>query len=426
MFLRKDFYRLSFPADASTHQRITWKNKYQQQLLDDVGIPSRNPIALRYVYVRRSSTLVVECLKQGKYGDIKFECSDESAENLGRRHRHFILRAFPTDENLDLIRENLGDPLNDHVHKLIRIKRDGQPTSSVRIIWTSHEEAPPNELDVYPDMQHGPSPRMSIKEVDAQPTCYNCNAKGHIKKWCPKQKGNGVVALGDINQQAVVNSTSTERAQSALSVNHWFRDRHHGGTVTQRSRMLKERESNDEQYDLKMIMQEIKAMREEINNLKTQVQQLQSDNFVMNQSSPSPLEESNDDHQMTAGARPDDDPDDGHRANDSEGDDRNDIGADARSDGKQRDTGDTDGVFINSDEIMKVDEDEGESESTIKNALSTENKDEKSKKEQGNETSLGKTVKESQQDAYTSPMTKAASVRSKRVTATYGIGIPVE
>ena len=221
----------------------------------------------------------------------------------------------------------------------------------------------------------------------------------------------------------MVNSTSTERAQSALSVNHWSRDRHHGGTVTQRSRMLKERESNDEQYVLKMIMQEIKAMREEINNLKTQVQQLRSDNFVMNQSSPSPLEESNDDHQMTAGARPDDDPDDGHRANDSDGDDRNDIGADARSDGKQRDT---DGVFINSDEIMKVDKDEGESESTIKNALSTENKDEKSKKEQRNEISWGKTVKESQQDAYTSPMTKAASVRSKRATATYGIGIPVE
>ena len=87
--------------------------------------------------------------------------------------------------------------------------------------------------------------------------------------------------------------------------------------------MLKERESNDEQYDLKMIVQEIKAMREEINNLKTQVQQLQSDNLVMNQSSPSPLEESNDDHQMTAGARSDDDPDDGHSANDSDGDDSN-------------------------------------------------------------------------------------------------------
>ena len=45
--------------------------------------------------------------------------------------------------------------------------------------------------------------------------------------------------------------------------------------------------------------------------------------------------------------------------------------------------GDTDGVFINSDEIVKADEDEGESESTIKNALSTENKDEKSKKNRG-------------------------------------------
>ena len=88
---------------------------------------------------------------------------------------------------------------------------------------------------------------------------------------------------------------------------------------------------------------------------------------------------------MTEGARSDDNLDDRHSANDSDGDDNSDVGADARSDGKQRDT---DGVFINSDEIVKVDEDEGESESTIKYALSTENKDEKSKKEQGNETSL--------------------------------------
>ena len=48
-----------------------------------------------------------------------------SAENLGRRHRHFIVRGFPTDENVDLLRKNLRDTLNVHVHKLIRIKRDG-------------------------------------------------------------------------------------------------------------------------------------------------------------------------------------------------------------------------------------------------------------------------------------------------------------
>ena len=111
-----------------------------------------------------------------------------SAENLGCRHRHFILRDFPTDEDLDLLHKNLGDTLNEYVHKLIRIKRDGQPTSSVRIIWTCHEEAPPNELAVYPDMLPGPSPSMSIKEADPQPpTCYNCNEKGH-KKMVPETK----------------------------------------------------------------------------------------------------------------------------------------------------------------------------------------------------------------------------------------------
>ena len=314
-----------------------------------------------------------------------------SAQNLGSRHRHFIVRGFPIDENVDLLRKNLGDTLNEHVHKLIRIKRDGQPTTSVRIIWTSHEVAPLTELVVFTDMPSGQSPNMSIKEVDPQlPTCYNCNEKGQIKKWCPKQKVNGGVVHGDTSQQEAVNSTSTERDQSALSVNPWVRDRRHGGAVTQRARMLKERESNNEQYDLKKIVQEIKAMREEIKILKTEVQQLKRVNLVTNQSSPSSLERSNNNLTLTGSARSDNNLDDGHNENVSNGDGSNsDNSTDDRSDGKQLDI---DGDLINSDEIEGVDAEKGESDSTIKNALLTgnENDDVKGKKEQGYETLLDK------------------------------------
>ena len=321
---------------------------------------------------------------------------------------------------MDLIRKNLGDTLNEHVHKLIRIKRDGQPTTSVRIIWTNHEVAPPNELVVFKDMPSGESPNMSIKEVDPRPpTCCNCNEKGHIKKWCPKQKGNGVVVHCDINQQEAVNSTSTEGDQSALSVNHWFRDRHHGGAVTQRTTMMKERESNDEQYDLKMIMQEIKAMREEIKILKTEQQQLKGVNLVKNQSSPSSLEDSNNDHTLTGRAPSDNDPNDRRNENDNDSNGVSTDDTDDRSDGEQRDI---DGDLIDSDGIKEVDAEKSESDSTIKNALLTgnENDDEKGKKEQGYETLLDKKGKESQQDTFTSPITKNASERLKRATVIYG------
>ena len=138
--------------------------------------------------------------------------------------------------------------------------------------------------------------------------------------------------------------------------------------------MLKERESNDEQYDLKMIVQEIKAMREEIKILKTEVQQLKRVNLVKNQSSPSSLEDSNNDHTLTGSAPSDNDPDDGRNKNDSNG-----VSIDDRSDGEQRDI---DGDLINSDGIKEVDAEKSESDSTIKNALLTgnENDDEKGKK----------------------------------------------
>ena len=137
LFSRKDFHRLSFPDDVTTRQRITWKNSYQHKLQQDVGIPTRNPVALRYVYVQRSKPHVIDALKRGMYGDINFVCSDESAESAPK-YRHFIIKGFPTDEQLELLHVNLGDTLNKHVHKFIRIQRGGQPTFSVRMIWKSH------------------------------------------------------------------------------------------------------------------------------------------------------------------------------------------------------------------------------------------------------------------------------------------------
>ena len=179
--------------------------------------------------------------------------------------------------------------------------------------------------------------------------------------------------------------------------------------------MLKERESNDEQYDLKMIVQEIKAMREEIKILKTEVQQLKRVCLVKNQSSPSSLEDSNDDHTLTGSAPSDNNPDDGRNENDNDSG----VSTDDRSDGEQRYI---DGDLINSDGIKEADAEKSESDSTIKDALLTgnENDDEKGKKEQGYETLLDKKGNELQQDTFTSPETKIASERLKRTTATYG------
>ena len=63
------------------------------------------------------------------------------------------------------------------------------------------------------------------------------------------------------------------------------------------------------------------------------------------------------------------------------------------------------------------------SDSTIQNALLTgnENDDVTGKKEQGYETLLAKKGNESRQDTFISPMTKAASARSKRATAISGL-----
>ena len=164
-----------------------------------------------------------------------------------------------------------------------------------------------------------------------------------------------------------------------------------------------------------MIVQEIKAMREEIKILKTKVQQLKRVNLVKNQSSPLTLEDSNNDHTLTGSAPSDNDPDDGCNENDN---DCNGVSTDDRSDGEQRDI---DGDLINSAGIKEANAEKSESDSTIKNALLTgnENDDEKGKKEQGYETLLDKKGNESQQDTFTSPITKIASERLKRTTATY-------
>ena len=123
-------------------------------------------------------------------------------ENSMNRYRHFILGGFPIDERFELLEKNLGDKLKKHVFKLIRMRRDGQPTMSVRIIWSSHDKTPPNELVLYMNMATGESPSTSIEEVEPRPpTCYGCKEVGHTKKWCPKQDGLDFVSRGNTNQQ---------------------------------------------------------------------------------------------------------------------------------------------------------------------------------------------------------------------------------
>ena len=79
---------------------------------------------------------------------------------------------------------------------------------------------------------------------------------------------------------------------------------------------------------------------------------------MMNQSSPSSLESSNNDLTLTRSAHTDNNLDDGRNENVSNGDDSNsDDSTDDRSDGEQLDI---DGDLINSDEIEEVDAEKGE------------------------------------------------------------------
>ena len=104
-------------------------------------------------------------------------------KNSTKKYRHFILRGFPKDKKFELLEKDLGDTLNKNVFKLIRMQKDGQPTTSVRIIWSSHDETPLNELVLYMDTTTGEPASTSTEEFEPRPvTYYDCKEVGHIKK----------------------------------------------------------------------------------------------------------------------------------------------------------------------------------------------------------------------------------------------------
>ena len=180
LYPRKDFYRLCFPTDCSTHDKVNWKNKFQQELMYDVGIPKRNSFHINTVYVNRKKPDIIKGLQEGKYGGIKFVASDVP------KYRHFILRGFPLDEDTKRLHANLGEK-SKHVHKFSRIRIKGNPSTSVRLIWKSGDQDPPKELALYPEMGDD-TPVITSEEVEPHPpVCYNCNEKGHVKRWCPIQ-----------------------------------------------------------------------------------------------------------------------------------------------------------------------------------------------------------------------------------------------
>ena len=412
LYPRKDFYRLSFPDDVTTRERILWKNKYQQHLQQDVGIPSKNPVAIRNIYVQRSKTHIIDNLQKGKYGGISFVCSDENPAN---RYRHFILRGFPLDEEFDLLEKNLGDKLSKHIFKLIRMRRNGQPTTSLRIIWSSHDETPPNELALYMDMATGESPSMVIEEVKPRPpTCYGCKEEGHIKKWCPKQDGIDSVAHGNTNQQQ-------ERAGNIIpkkkhpwpSDNSWL-----GGAVMQRTEVPNKGEHSDEQHGYKKLMQEIEEMRKEINHLKTQVHQQQNIIMAINRS---PLAASENDQPLTASICVDDNLDDSCYKKASDEDAREgEAGTDDKRKEERPASAEYDSDLSTSDGNVceKISSYEIESAPRQDNSDSSmENEGEKGEKESVSEIPSVKKGMESQQHILPSPNTKAHPNRVKRACA---------
>ena len=154
-------------------------------------------------------------LQEGKYGDIKFISSDSL------RYRHFILRGFPCDEEIDLLYANIGE-LKIHVHKFSRILVRGRLTTSVRLIWKSHEENPPTELALYPDMEED-SPNITLEEVEPRPlVCYNCKEKGHVKRRCPMQRNQEYNPKDSVHQDRMTeNKWISEDGQAVQRGNAW-------------------------------------------------------------------------------------------------------------------------------------------------------------------------------------------------------------
>ena len=202
---KQDFYRLGFPHEVSTHARWGWKNKFRIELRYDVTIPSKKIGSLKYIYIRRQSKDIICKLMAGDYGQVKFVDEDEPPENKTRKKnfREFIARGFPLDEDQAKIKSLLGDNSR-NIHRIHRFKANNHPAPPLLIVWKNETQNPPEYIKLYPDFPDDDSPWIRLKEREPRlPTCFLCNIKGHISKYCKNTRSEhqDLQATGNATQE---------------------------------------------------------------------------------------------------------------------------------------------------------------------------------------------------------------------------------
>ena len=184
---RKEFYRLAFPEDTTFGERNLWKNKHFHKLQNDVAIPNGNKYWFKNIYVRRTSPQVIDELKRGVYGNIKFISMDQPPlEKKSVRYKEYIVRGYPSAWKLDGLPEYFGNK-SENVHKTFRMKYNGKDSDSVKVIWKSDTENPPTKISLFEgtSIENDDDPVMRIEEMEKRPViCYACHKTGHIARHC--------------------------------------------------------------------------------------------------------------------------------------------------------------------------------------------------------------------------------------------------
>ena len=185
---RKDFHLLTFPEEIDHPDRTVWKNRFLQQLCNNVTMPRCNEWYFKNIYVSRKSPSIIADLKNGVYGGIRFISKDKPPNEKPPRYREFIIRGYPNIWEIGKLHDILGS-LSDNVHSLCRFQFQGKPMDSVKLVWKSNTEDPPKQLPLYADIED--SPLLSFQQMEPrQPRCYFCQELGHIQYNC-KSKDDG-------------------------------------------------------------------------------------------------------------------------------------------------------------------------------------------------------------------------------------------
>ena len=210
---RRYFHLLTFPEEIEHHDRHKWKNSFRHQLCEHVAMPRSGDWHFKNIYVSRASPQIIKQLINGTYGGIKFISMDNPPNKKSPRYREFIIRGFPKIWNIDELYNILG-PMSDNVHLLRRMRYQGEPTDSVKLVWKSETDDPPGELPLFNDIDNSPLLHIQLMEP-RQPRCYNCNELGHFQYNCkPKDDRSGQHEITRTSQESSVRKTATFKKPS--------------------------------------------------------------------------------------------------------------------------------------------------------------------------------------------------------------------